>query len=116
MSSGLHKRTIDGHVEPMILAVLGDGPSYGYQIGQDLLERSAGVLKLGEGTLYPVLHRMESRGLIAATWRTGENGRERKYYRLTPKGRRAMAEHADQWATLVEVMTAVTRRPRIEGT
>ena len=108
MTSGLSKRTIDGHVEPMILAVLSDGPSYGYQIGQDLLSRSNGVLKLGEGTLYPVLHRMESRGLIGATWRKGPNGRDRRYYRLTPKGRRAKADYADQWQQLVAVMKAVT--------
>ena len=109
MASGLSKRTIDGHVEPMILAVLSAGPSYGYEIGRDLLRRSDGLLKLGEGTLYPVLHRLEGRGLIAATWRTGPNGRDRKYYRLTPRGRRAIAEHQDQWTKLVAVMQAVTR-------
>ena len=103
----LSKKTLDGNVETLLLAVLRDGPSYGYQIVTDLNERGAGLLQMGEGTIYPVLHRMEERGLIEATWRTGETGRQRKYYRLTPKGRRAFVENQAQWHGLVSVMSAI---------
>lgn len=103
----LNKRTLDGNVETLLLAVLQDGPNYGYQIVQVLNERAPGLLKLGEGTVYPVLHRLEERGLISAVWKKGETGRERKYYRLSAGGRRALAANARQWRSLVEVMETV---------
>jgi DNA-binding PadR family transcriptional regulator len=62
---------------------------------------------MGEGTAYPVLHRLEERGLIASRWTTAETGRRRKYYRLTPKGRRSLADNARQWAALVQLMGVV---------
>lgn len=98
---------LDGHVDTLLLAVLEAGPSYGYEIVRELNNRAEGLLKLGEGTVYPVLHRMEDRGLIASQWREGRAGRPRKYYKLTPAGRKAMVENRRQWAGLVRVMEAV---------
>lgn len=103
----LTKKTLDGNVETLLLAVLQDGPNYGYQIVQELNRRAPGLLKLGEGTVYPVLHRLEERGLITAAWKKGDTGRERKYYRLSASGRRALAANAQQWWSLVEVMETV---------
>ena len=103
----LNKKTLDGNVESLILAVLCGGPSYGYQIVTDLNERGGGLLELGEGTIYPVLHRMEDRGLIEANWKTGETGRQRKYYRITAAGRKALAANQAQWQGLVQVMSNV---------
>lgn len=107
----LGKQAMDGKVETLVLGVLESGPSYGYQLIQDLNARAAGMLALGEGTIYPVLHRMEKRGLIAATWREGQSGRRRKYYRLTPRGKSALARGRAQWSALVAVMEAVLGRP-----
>lgn len=107
----LRKQTLDGNIETLILASLEAGPSYGYQIGRELNEKAGDLLQLGEGTIYPVLHRLEERELIAATWRKGDTGRQRKYYRLTPKGRRALAGNREQWAGLVQVMQAVLDPP-----
>jgi PadR family transcriptional regulator PadR len=103
----LKKQTLDGNVETLLLAVLEKGPSYGYAIVQDINERAQGLLEMGEGTIYPVLHRLEERDLIAATWRTAENGRQRKYYRLTPKGKKALAENCRQWQLMSSVMEKV---------
>lgn len=100
----LQKKTLDGNVETLILVILQEGPSYGYEIIQTLNERAAGVLKMGEGTAYPVLHRLEERDLITARWTKAESGRRRKYYRLTPKGRRTLAENVQQWQALVQLM------------
>lgn len=101
----LRKTTLDGNVETLLLAVLADGPSYGYQIVRDLNNRAAGLLKLGEGTVYPVLHRLEDKQLIAGKWEhDGQRGRPRKYYRLTPKGRRQLRAGLAQWAGLVELI------------
>ena len=103
----LSKQALDGNVEALLLAILESGPSYGYAIVKDLNERAEGILKLGEGTIYPVLHRMEDKKLIAAKWRLARNGRQRKYYRLTPKGRKALAASREQWQTLSAVMAKV---------
>ena len=103
----LSKQALDGNVEALLLAILESGPSYGYAIVKDLNLRAEGILQLGEGTVYPVLHRMEDKKLIAAKWRLAENGRQRKYYRLVPKGRKALAASREQWQTLSAVMAKV---------
>ncbi|MHC4644256.1 MAG: PadR family transcriptional regulator [Planctomycetota bacterium] len=103
----IRKQTLDGNVETLILAVLEAGPNYGYAIVRELNTRAKGVLQLGEGTIYPVLHRMEDKRLISSSWRVSENGRERKYYRLTVKGRRALAANCQQWRLLTLIMKDV---------
>ena len=103
----LSKQTLDGNVESLLLAILESGPSYGYAIVKELNERAEGVLQLGEGTIYPVLHRMEDKKMIVAKWRLAENGRQRKYYRLSPKGRKALVASREQWRVLTAVMTKV---------
>ena len=100
----LRKQTLDGNVETLVLAVLETGPSYGYKIVRELNERSEGILQLGEGTIYPVLYRLEEKKLISARWRLAENGRQRKYYRLTAKGRKSLAANLNQWQMLSVVM------------
>jgi transcriptional regulator len=103
----LRKQMLDGNVETMLLAILETGPSYGYAIVRELEDRSAGLLRMGEGTVYPVLHRLEDKKLIAARWRTAESGRKRKYYQLTASGKRALAENLEQWRGLTQAMGRV---------
>ncbi len=103
----LRKQTLDGNVETLVLAVLQAGPSYGYAIVRELNERSEGILRLGEGTIYPVLYRLEEKRLISARWRLAETGRERRYYRLTAKGRKALVANCQQWQMLSVVMGKV---------
>jgi hypothetical protein len=67
-SMKLNKKSLDGNVETLLLSVLEEGPSYGYAIVQELNSRAEGLLKLGEGTIYPVLHRLEDRQLITSNW------------------------------------------------
>ena len=100
----LRKQTLDGNVETLVLAVLEAGPSYGYAIVKELNERAEGILRLGEGTIYPVLYRLEEKKLISARWRLAENGRNRKYYRLIAKGRKALSANRQQWQMLSAVM------------
>ncbi|MEM8738473.1 MAG: helix-turn-helix transcriptional regulator [Planctomycetota bacterium] len=103
----LKKSTLDGNIETLLLALLAESPGYGYQLVRDLNERADGLLKLGEGTVYPVLHRMEERGQIKAYWSESDTGRPRKYYRLSPRGKRVFAEKQQQWAGLIQVMQKV---------
>ena len=100
----LKKKTLDGNVETLILVVLEGGANYGYRILQELNSKSPDLLALGEGTIYPILHRLEQRGLIRADWRQGETGRERKYYRLTEPGRHVLQANREQFHALVRVM------------
>ena len=81
----------------LVLAILQKGPSYGYAIIQEVRELSGGELAWSEGMLYPVLHRLADEGLIEAYEERGDTGRKRRYYRLRPEGRRALAEERRQW-------------------
>ena len=98
---------LDGNVETMLLGILEAGPSYGYAIVRELNERASGLLQMGEGTVYPVLHRLEEKNLISAKWRTAETGRKRKYYHLTAGGKRALVENLEQWRGLSQAMERV---------
>lgn len=85
---------------PIVLAILARGESYGYAIIQEVRERSNGQLHWTDGMLYPVLHRIERRGLARSQWQTSETGRRRKYYRLTRAGRRELDETRRQWTAV----------------
>jgi DNA-binding PadR family transcriptional regulator len=85
---------------PLVLALLAQGESYGYEIIQKIRELSREEIDWNEGMLYPVLHRLEREDLITAEWKKSENGRERKYYRLTPGGRKALASEKTDWMTV----------------
>ena len=107
----LSKKALDGHMETLLMAALQEGPSYGYQIVQDLNGKAPGVLKTGEGTVYPVLHRLEARGLVRSEWRKGESGRERRYYILTSQGKAALTSNFQEWQALSGVMNLVLGGP-----
>jgi DNA-binding PadR family transcriptional regulator len=80
---------------------------YGYEILQEASRRSANAFEFKEGTLYPALHQLERNGQIKSAWRTAENGRERKYYSLTPKGRKAAAVYEKHWQHLTGAIAAI---------
>lgn len=82
---------------PILMAVLAHGENYGYAIIQRVRALSGGELDWTEGMLYPVLHRLEKKGLVRAVWRQSDTGRERKYYALTPTGHAALAQERDAW-------------------
>ncbi len=94
---------------PLVLAILQKGESYGYSLIQEVRELSGGVLEWSEGMLYPVLHRLEDEGLIESFEARGETGRMRKYYRLLPDGKRALAEERKQWDAVHAALTRAWR-------
>jgi PadR family transcriptional regulator, regulatory protein PadR len=83
-------------VEMLILQVIAQGPSYGYEITQTVSERSNGYFELKEGSLYPALHRLERQKWLRAFWREAD-GRRRKYYELTDAGRAELAARKRSW-------------------
>ena len=86
-----------GTLELLLLRLLRDGQKYGYRLATDLRRSSEGQLEVKEGTLYPVLYRLEDQGLIAPTWEQRERGVPRKYYELTAAGKRRLVELSDEW-------------------
>ena len=93
----MDSKLIAGTVEMLILDVLSRGPGYGYQISQTVGSRSQGYFELKEGSLYPALHRLERQGMLEAYWVESEAGRRRKYYKLTPAGKKAVAGKREEW-------------------
>lgn len=87
---------IKGGLPLLILHNLQQGSKHGYQIAKEIRQRSGGVLDFAEGTLYPALHGLEKQGLIAS-FEADENGRTRRYYRLTEAGAAALAKEHDDW-------------------
>ncbi|MCG3122454.1 MAG: hypothetical protein GIKADHBN_00842 [Phycisphaerales bacterium] len=88
-----------------VLKLLERGEMYGYQLVEALARRSDGVLAMGQSTLYPMLYNLESKGLVEGFWREADSGRERKYYRLTDKGRKRLAEDSRQWRALATALS-----------
>jgi DNA-binding PadR family transcriptional regulator len=82
---------------PLVLSILAEGDSYGYAILQRVRELSGGELAWTDGMLYPVLHRLETQGLVRARWAQSPAGRRRRYYAITAAGRRALAGQKEQW-------------------
>jgi len=83
--------------KPIVLSILARGESYGYQIIQRVKELSDKEIQWTEGSLYPVLYRLEKQGLIESQWKTTPQGRRRRYYRLKQAGYRALTEERKQW-------------------
>jgi PadR family transcriptional regulator PadR len=97
-----------GSTEILILTLLAKRPMYGYEISQQLKLRSGGYFEMKEGLLYPALHRMQQNGWLSSEWRAVD-GRNRKYYLLTPLGREMLGEQAAEWMTFIEQLHTLLR-------
>ena len=93
-----------GTLDLLILKAVAIDPLHGYAIAQRLEQVSRGVVQVPEGSLYPGLHRLENRGLLAADWKRTETGREAKFYRLTRKGRKQLELEAASWQRLIDAV------------
>jgi PadR family transcriptional regulator len=105
--------SLKGHLDTLILSVLESAPLHGYAIIGELKRRSGGELALAEGTVYPALHRLEDAGLLASAW-SDVDGRRRRVYRLTRRGRRELGAGRSEWrrfATVVDSVLTATDRP-----
>jgi PadR family transcriptional regulator PadR len=98
------KTLIAASVKPIMLSVLAAGESYGYEIVQRIHDLSDGRIQWSDGTLYPVLHRLEADGLVASAWRVSDAGRRRKYYRLTGAGRSELEVEKRNWLDVHAVL------------
>lgn len=99
-------------ITSLLLSLIAQQPMYGYQIIKELEKKSNGYFKFKEGTLYPVLHRLEKTGLVMGKWQTLPSGRQRKYYYITVKGSHALEEKRSQWQDFLVAMSLVIQ-PRM---
>lgn len=89
---------------PLVLAILNEGDSYGYAILKRINELSGGALEWTDGMLYPLLHRLDRLGYVAARWDEAQGGRRRRYYQITAGGRDALSEQRRQWAVVSDAL------------
>jgi PadR family transcriptional regulator len=88
-----------------VLKLLDQREMYGYELAEALDRESEGVLAMGHSTLYPLLYKLEERGLVRRRTPKTDSGRPRKYYSVTPAGKAWLTRHQEEWAGLVEAMT-----------
>jgi PadR family transcriptional regulator len=100
---------LQGTLDMLTLKSLQLGPMHGWGITERLEQGSAHVLRIGQGSLYPALYRLERQGLIASEWRTTENNRQARVYRLTAAGRKRLAEERESWSRLSAAVDLVLR-------
>jgi transcriptional regulator len=100
---------LQGTLDLLILKTLSWGPAHGYAIARWIEQLTGDVLTVGEGSLYPSLHRLEERGSVAAEWRLSEHNRRAKFYRLTPRGRQQLRVETASWQHFVVAVGEILR-------
>jgi PadR family transcriptional regulator, regulatory protein PadR len=100
---------LQGSLDLLILKVLARGPEHGYGITLRVHQLSEDALRVEEGSLYPALHRMEQSGWIKPEWKPSEKNRRAKYYHLTTRGRKRLAQEQENWARVTEGVAKVLR-------
>ena len=103
----LERELMRGAGPTAVMQLLASGEMYGYQIVEALTSRSGGVFELGQSTLYPMLYNLEAKGIVTSQQKAGPNGRMRRYYKLTGKGKKKLDADRQQWAALVEGLGAL---------
>jgi PadR family transcriptional regulator PadR len=101
-----------GSLELIVLHLLAQGEAYGYEIVTKLAAQTNGALEVTDGTLYPVLYRLERAGCVTVRWETQDRGVPRKYYRLTTAGREELGRLEEEWTTFTKAMAKLLRQDR----
>lgn len=101
----LSKELVGASSIPIILSILSRKESYGYEIIQKVKEVSDNQLEWGEGSLYPVLHKLEKKGLIISEWKVSDTGRKRKYYSVSQEGKEVLNQEKANWILINQIIT-----------
>lgn len=100
---------LQGTLDLLILKTLSWGPAHGYAVARWIEQLTGNNLQIGEGSLYPALHRLEARGAVEAEWRISDRNRKAKFYRLTAEGRKALRTETAEWGSFVTAVGKVLR-------
>lgn len=106
MAGAFERELIRGSLDMIVMSVLSSEPKYGYSIQKEVVDATHSAVKLPAGTLYPLLHRLESEKLIRSNWQV-VNGRRRKYYELTAKGKKQLNKQGEQWSKYAQMMAGI---------
>lgn len=106
----IDKDLVAASATPLVLGILAEEETHGYAILKKITDLSGGRLAWTDGMLYPLLHRLERSGQVAATWGVSETGRRRKVYAITATGRAALAERHGQWQVISEALDRIWDR------
>ena len=109
ISRGLDRELKKGSAELLILALVEARPRHGYEISKLIEDRSDGRVRFKVASLYPLLYRLEERGWIAGKWIEKAGERRRRFYRLTPEGRKVLAAQRNHWREFVDAVQQITR-------
>lgn len=104
-----------GTLDLMILRTLLPGPSHGHAIARHIQRTTDDLLQVETGSLYPALYRLEANGWVSASWEQSEKGKRARYYRLTPQGRRQLADERSKWEAFVRAMGVLLKPGGEEG-
>ncbi len=106
---------LQGTLDLLMLKTLSWGPAHGYSVARWIEQLTGDMLQIGEGSLYPALHRLEEREWIESEWRVSEHNRRAKFYRLTQRGRHQLRAETTTWLSFVEAMGKVLRTTEQPG-
>jgi PadR family transcriptional regulator PadR len=106
------RELLKGNTATVVLAILADGPLHGYQIAKEMRRRSDDALQLGQGVLYPILHRLEERGLVSGEWEQSTGTPSRKRYAITEQGRAELLSRRSEWQAFSSAMAKVLDNAR----
>ena len=98
---------LQGTLDLLVLKTLSWGPAHGYSVAKWIQQLTGDVLRVGEGSLYPALHRLEERGWVESEWRRSDNNRRAKFYRLTAAGRAQLRVESATWSRFVDAIAKV---------
>ncbi|MEM7783650.1 MAG: helix-turn-helix transcriptional regulator [Planctomycetota bacterium] len=103
----LERELMRGAGPTAVMQLLASGEMYGYEIVESLSKKSKGVFELGQSTLYPMLYNLEGKGIVSSRQKAGPNGRMRRYYKLTSKGKKKLETDRAQWVAVVKGLGAL---------
>ncbi len=106
-SARFDRELLKGNTATVVLAILSEGPLHGYQIAKEMRRRSDDALRLGQGVLYPILHRLEDRGLVVGEWEQSTGTPSRKRYSITKAGLTQLGAKRTEWAAFSQAMAKV---------
>ena len=107
MTKRIRSKIARGSGELAILSLLAEQQLYGFEIARQIGERTAGALKFTLASLYPLLYDMEKKGWVEGRWQANQAGRDRRYYRLTPAGRKQLAPLKEEWRNFFQALNTL---------
>lgn len=103
----MNKEIMKGSIDILILLLINQGDTYGYEIAKNIKEKSEGLYSIAEGTMYPALKRLEEKGYIESYWQDSDITGKRKYYRITQAGKDSLKIRINEWGSITKIIISL---------